>query len=95
MFGLLLMQRLPDDNTVGPRDLEHCAKSTRYAFACVMLNHSQFCILSVDDANTHRYWTTEGWREHRSKLQECDELRNMANFEDKLVAGLADHAPEV
>jgi len=42
-----------------------------------------------------RYWTADGWREHSQKEGECDELRNMANFQRKLVADMSDHASEV
>jgi len=42
-----------------------------------------------------RYWTAQGWREHPSKQGECDELRNMANFQRMLVADMSNHPSEV
>ena len=48
-----------------------------------------------DCGRASRYWTSEGWRENTPKLHECDELRNMKAFNDKLLSGLADHQPLV
>ena len=42
-----------------------------------------------------QFWTSDGWRENTSRLGECNELRDQVNFEERLVSGLRDHAPEV